>query len=772
MSSRGAAGGQGIRPLEAGVRRRVCAGVAIASVAAAVKELVENALDAGATRVDVTLVDSGLESIEVADDGSGIRAEDLPRLCEAYTTSKWPAGASVTEAPDSYGFRGQALSALAHLSQLEVVTRCGDGSADCPATRAVYAADGRLQRCEPAARAVGTTVRAASLFGSVPVRRREAVAQSKRQLQHALRQVQALALGAPQVRLRVGLRSATVSAAMATPHWTLVTDGGGDLSKAVAAVFGVEQLRALMPVEMECRVSSGLPSGSDPTFYTVRVSGLVSRPLTHCGRKSADRQVFLLQGRRPVLMPKLARAVSALYRQANRWQPYPALVLQVWVPRAHVDINLAPDKSQALLRHESELIEALERHLRGVWLHSETHPVVSGALADYDGVLGVQRGVGAPVRAARYVTEMHRKPRQDAKRAEAEEGALDGPENAEEEERRASRATLASAGSHRVDRADASSQSDAPEEHTHDTSSRRVQVVRVIDGKAQRALRAYPMHRKRRRIGAPEASPLQYAHIGEWSTVDDRAPDTASSTPPSAVATVALQAAEAELERTFHKRWFDDMRIVGQFNLGFIVARHADEVYIIDQHAADEKFHYERLQQSAVCHVQRLVRPVTAAASSNDELLLREHEAALTRAGFTLAWPDGGPTTGSARLLTVPCIDGYTFDRDDALELAHAFHAAPYASERPRPPRLNALLASRACRKSIMIGMPLDRHRMLQVVRHLTGLAHPWNCPHGRPTLRHLLSLREVYAEGGEEGDVRGADGDLGRAEVRAQPRR
>ena len=751
MSSRSAAGGQGIRPLDAAVRRRVCAGVAIASVAAAVKELVENALDAGATRVDVTLVDSGLDSIEVADDGSGIRAEDLPRLCEAYTTSKWPAGASVTEAPDSYGFRGQALSALAHLSQLQVVTRCGDGSADCPATRAVYAADGRLQRCEPAARAVGTTVRVVSLFGSVPVRRREAVAQSKRQLQHALRQVQALALGAPQVRLRVGLRSATASAAMTTPHWTLVTDGGGDLSKAVAAVFGVEQLRALMPIELECRVSSGPPSGSDPTLYTVRVSGLVSRPLTHCGRKSADRQVFLLQGRRPVLMPKLARAVSALYRQANRWQPYPALVLQVWVPRAHVDINLAPDKSRALLRHESEVVEALERHLRGVWLHSETHSVVSGALADGDGVWSVQPGVEAPVRAARYVTELHRTPRQGEKRAGAEDGALHG----EEAERPASRATLASAVSHRVDRASASSQSDAPEEPTRDASSRRVQVVQVIGGEAERALQTYQMHRKRRRIGVSEASPLQYAHIGEWSTVDDRAPDAASSTPPSAAATAALQAAEAELERTFHKRWFGDMRIVGQFNLGFIVARHADEVYIIDQHAADEKFHYERLQQSTVCQTQRLVRPVTAATSPEDALLLREHEAVLTRAGFTLAWPDGGPTTGSARLLTVPCIDGHTFDRDDALELAHAFHAAPCASERPRPPRLNALLASRACRKSIMIGMPLDRHRMLQVVRHLTGLAHPWNCPHGRPTLRHLVSLREVYTEGGEERGVR-----------------
>ncbi|KAI7491985.1 DNA mismatch repair protein MutL [Hortaea werneckii] len=213
--------------------------------------------------------------------------------------------------------------------------------------------------------------------------------------------------------------------------------------------------------------------------------------------------------------------------------------------------------------------------------------------------------------------------------------------------------------------------------------------------------------------------------------------------------------AEKKLSLTVSKSDFERMIIIGQFNLGFILAirpasndRDQDELFIIDQHAADEKYNYERLQRTVTLQSQRLVRPKALELTAIEEEIILNNPAVLKANGFEIeTMLDEDSTTGTdpgnrCRLLTLPISGEKTFDVSDLEELLHLLsEAPPGSSDIPRPKKVQRILAMRACRSSIMVGKTLTMRDMRKVVRHMGEMEKPWNCPHGRPTMRHLAGL-------------------------------
>ncbi|KAI9688107.1 MAG: hypothetical protein M1822_001613 [Bathelium mastoideum] len=252
---------------------------------------------------------------------------------------------------------------------------------------------------------------------------------------------------------------------------------------------------------------------------------------------------------------------------------------------------------------------------------------------------------------------------------------------------------------------------------------------------------------------------------------------------------VASKPAEERLSLTVSKSDFDRMLIIGQFNLGFVIAMRpstnpqtADEIFIIDQHASDEKYNFERLQRTTVVQNQRLVHPLSLELTAIDEETILEHPDALARNGFlvhVVTEAEDVPVGRRARLLSLPVSREITFtlaDLEELLVLLREWHGPTSAAQCtntpsltafdvlrqthshvtdganiPRPGKVRKMFAMRACRGSIMVGRTLTHPQMQQVVRHLGVLDKPWNCPHGRPTMRHLASLGEW--EGWREGD-------------------
>lgn len=173
--------------------------------------------------------------------------------------------------------------------------------------------------------------------------------------------------------------------------------------------------------------------------------------------------------------------------------------------------------------------------------------------------------------------------------------------------------------------------------------------------------------------------------------------------------------------------------------MGFIVAKLGDDLFIVDQHAADEKYNFETLERDIVMDTQKLLRPQALELTVVNESILVENRAVFEKNGFTFELDESRAPGHRVDLISVPVSGNWMLGKEDIDELIFMLSDNPYTV--CRPSKLRQMFASRACRKSVMVGMPLTPGAMRKVVSHLGELHHPWNCPHGRPTMRHLVNL-------------------------------
>ncbi|KAH9942864.1 MutL C terminal dimerization domain-containing protein, partial [Amylocystis lapponica] len=257
---------------------------------------------------------------------------------------------------------------------------------------------------------------------------------------------------------------------------------------------------------------------------------------------------------------------------------------------------------------------------------------------------------------------------------------------------------------------------------------------------------------------------------------------SAASAPPVAAANSSIikdagianaeddgKAAEA-LSRVIAKADFATMDVVGQFNLGFIIVRRRkqpastggaearmDDLFIVDQHAADEKYNFETLQQTTKIDSQKLFRPRPLELTAADALLATENMDVLRQNGFELDVDEDAAPGGGHRLQlrAQPISKSTVFDMKDLEELLGLMQDRP-TGQMVRCSKARAMFAMRACRKSIMVGKALTRQQMTAVVRHMGTMDQPWHCPHGRPTARHLSDI--VGMERGWRAGARAVD--------------
>ncbi|KAM0126025.1 hypothetical protein ACHAO1_010313 [Botrytis cinerea] len=220
--------------------------------------------------------------------------------------------------------------------------------------------------------------------------------------------------------------------------------------------------------------------------------------------------------------------------------------------------------------------------------------------------------------------------------------------------------------------------------------------------------------------------------------------------------------AEERLSLTISKSDFAKMKIIGQFNLGFILAskapelttensgiQTADNVFIIDQHSSDEKYNFERLQATTIVQSQRLVYPKTLSLTALEEEIVAENLDILEQNGFVLTIDQSSQDVGGrCQLVSLPVSRETTFSINDLEELIALLAESGGRAGMVRPSKVRKMFAMRACRSSIMIGKSLTRGQMEKVVRHMGEIEQPWNCPHGRPTMRHLCGLGLWDGEG------------------------
>ncbi|XP_047738687.1 mismatch repair endonuclease PMS2 isoform X3 [Hyalella azteca] len=345
-----------IQAIDRAAVHRICSGQVVVNLATAVKELVENSLDAGSRSVEVKLTASGASSVVVSDDGPGIHPNDFEALALKHHTSKLRDFEGVCGIA-TYGFRGEALSSLCALSRFSVCTR----HASQPlASLLTYDADGKLTSQKAASRQVGTTVSLESLFYSLPVRRREFERNLKREYHKMLQVLYAYAIISKNIRLHV------VNNSDGRRNTVLATHASYCLLDNIQALFGSKQVKTLLEIQGSVDSMSDEEESEEPTEAAtggagMRVEGFISSCAHGHGRAAPDRQFYFINNR-PCDPIKVSRLVNEVYHSYNRHQ-YPFVVLNVVVQRACVDVNVTPDKRQVMMHNEKLLLITLKNSL-------------------------------------------------------------------------------------------------------------------------------------------------------------------------------------------------------------------------------------------------------------------------------------------------------------------------------------------------------------------------------------------------------------------------
>jgi len=316
--------------LPSSVADQIAAGEVVERPASVVKELLENSIDAGATIIEISLEDGGRKLIRVSDDGSGISADDVPLALARHGTSKIRKASDLVGVA-TFGFRGEALPAIASVSKLEIQTAAADGEGT--STKVV---GGQIIGTERIARRRGTTVSVGQLFYNVPARLKF-LRSARSEWRSAIESLTALALTHPAVRIHV---SHDGKSALTLPPVS-------SIRSRLAAIWGGRYAEDLLDV--------------DDVAGPIHTSGLVQRPVDV---GTSARRIFLAVNGRAVRDAGIARAVEAAYRSTIVAGVRPSFFLNVRLPSDALDVNVHPAKAEVRFRDRWTLERAVETAVR------------------------------------------------------------------------------------------------------------------------------------------------------------------------------------------------------------------------------------------------------------------------------------------------------------------------------------------------------------------------------------------------------------------------
>ncbi|WP_018133360.1 DNA mismatch repair endonuclease MutL [Effusibacillus pohliae] len=317
-----------IRVMDDQLANKIAAGEVVERPASVVKELVENALDAGATEIDVELQQGGLELIRVTDNGSGIDPDDVPLAFERHATSK------IREDKDLFristlGFRGEALPSIAAVARVELKTRTENDTAGT----FLRIEGGRLQETGVTAARKGTELIVRDLFFNTPARLKY-LKSIQTELGHATDYIEKIALARPDVAFRLAHNGRQL----------VQTSGDGKLIHAVAAIYGRDIVKQMMEVDWK--------------NYDYRITGLTGYP--ELNRANRNHCAFFVNGRY-IKSYQLFNAVQAAYHTRLPINRYPVCVLHLELDPSLVDVNVHPTKLEVRFSEEKDVFSCMQQ---------------------------------------------------------------------------------------------------------------------------------------------------------------------------------------------------------------------------------------------------------------------------------------------------------------------------------------------------------------------------------------------------------------------------
>ncbi len=650
-----------INLLSKSVSELIAAGEVVERPASAVKETVENSIDAGARRITVEIKRGGITFIRITDDGCGISREDVPTAFLRHATSKISSAADL-DSIRTLGFRGEALAAIAGVSRIEMLTKTSDG--ECGTHYVIEG--GREISCEEAGCPEGTTLIIRDLFYNTPARMKFLKKDSS----------EGTAVGA--VTERAALSHPEIAFKFIKDEKLVFsTSGDGNLSNAIYSVLGRDFHSTLIPVKGE---TDG-----------VNVSGFTCKPV-FC-RASRAFQFTFLNGRYVVSRTVMAAAEQA-YRDSSMVGKFPGFVLFVNVPYEAVDVNVHPAKTEVRFSDERRIFSAVYYAVKSAVTALDTRPEIS-AVPKTDNFFKMtaqeyrQTAVKLPEKektvsnrnGVQNVLKEDNLPfflRKDVNTFAARQETVP-PENAEKENNAPHNAPPAFSG---------------PDAAEHLP----VQNRTVFDIRRQAETAAQTEGE------TPPESPVP-------------AENSAKAATPAQTENRVRDGAEYNPDR--------EIRLIGEAFLTYIIVQRADEIYLIDKHAAHERVIYNKLKSEAKTETQILLSPVAVSLTAEEHAAALSGSELLLKAGFEIE--DFG--NGSVLVRTVPAALS-------AEDVADSFIQALSTLKNGGGVNLEALddiYHTVACKAAIKAGYKTTPQELLSLAKRVLENDDVMYCPHGRP---------------------------------------
>ena len=675
-----------IHVLPKDIAELIAAGEVIERPASVLKELTENAIDAGANRITAELKRGGVLYLRVTDDGCGIAPEQVRTAFLRHATSKIRTAADL-ETIFTLGFRGEALASICAVSRTEVLTR----QAGAEYGTHYQIEGGEETAFEQSGCPEGTTVVVRDLFYNVPVRA-GFLKKDTAEGNAAANIFQKIALSHPEISFRLIRENKT----------EFITPGDGKLFSAVHAIFGKDFARDLLPVQYQEQEQGG-----------ISVEGYVMKPLY--ARPNRSHQLFFVNGR-SVRSFTLISAIEEAYKTLIMTGKYPACVLRIQVSPRIVDVNMHPTKAEVRFSDEKRIYQAV--YYAVIAALEQNQLVYEFRIPQQEPPAG-QKQASAPQPVIKpEIFTPKRQPRDWFAPVPGTDDNTPAPlfekkpehSQAPETPVPAPKTAAVPQAPVRIPAAPAAAAPASPQPVRSDA------LKAFPDLNAQPVRPEPPVPQKPTAGEMPSAEPES---VRQDASAGAELPDE-----PEARNTVL-----SEIQR-------DPITVIGELFENYVLAEAGEQLVIIDKHAAHERILFERFRRRECKDRQTLLTPVRILLTADEISALQEQAETLEGCGFTFDF-------GEAPVVQLTGVPLSCAELD--LDQIAADLAANCAKHQAQPDLhlLDDLFHDLACKAAIRTGTHNTKEELQSLAVQVWGNSQIRHCPHGRPVM-FLLSRYQL----------------------------
>lgn len=699
---------------------KIAAGEVIERPASVVKELAENAIDAGATAIVVEIRDGGTSLIRIADNGCGIEREEVPQAFLRHSTSKIRSVEDLVHIA-SLGFRGEALASIAAVAQVELITKTRGQDFG---TR-YRICGGREVDLEDTGARDGTTFLIQQLFYNVPARRKF-LKTPMTEASHVGDLMTRLALSHPEISFQF----------LNNGQSKLHTSGNGNLKDVIYHVYGRDIASNLLRAQWEAK--------------GMKITGFLGKPIVSRGNRNFEN--YFINGRY-VKNQIVSKAIEDAYKDFTMQHKYPFVVLQMEIDGECVDVNVHPAKMELRFCNQQEVYNqvfaAVSQGLHAEELipHVELDAPKEKVGTDSGNLHGAGRSAGGGQRYSGN-TGNTRNGQLEAGTEGSEEGKRDTAVPGSES--RISRPQLPQPEERNLDyfmekmrervRAYHSQRSSAEVTDRGGIYQPEIQAGRIRET-AEYAKNAKEIYHSKQQPETVQQQNIQISHselqqpeVTDSGTEAVRQPENRISHSES------IQQLNLFDEKLLTREAKDEYHLIGQVFETYWLVEYRDNLYIIDQHAAHERVLYERTLKGMKTREftsQMISPPIILDLSMQEADLLNQYMDCFTRIGFEFeefgqesfavrAVPDNLFSIAKKELL-LQMLDGLSDEVNRNLS----------------PELVDEKVASMSCKAAVKGNMKLSAAEVDTLIGELLTLENPYHCPHGRPTII-AMSRREL----------------------------